>query len=187
MLIAGVDEVGRGPLAGPVITAAVILEVPITGITDSKLLTPKKRQDLAAQIKEKALCFAYGRAEVAEIDRLNIHYATLLAMKRAIEGLAIRPHKVLVDGIYLPQTTIPSYAIPKGDLLISDIGAASILAKVHRDEEMTRMDVLFPGYGFAAHKGYGTRLHQEKVRELGPCAIHRRNFACIANALAEAG
>ncbi|KTC66048.1 ribonuclease HII (plasmid) [Legionella adelaidensis] len=183
MLVAGVDEVGRGPLAGPVITAAVILKAPIEGVTDSKLLTPTRRRELAEQIKEQAICYAYGRAEVEEINELNIHYATLLAMKRAVENMAITPHKVLVDGKHLPQVSIPCYAIVKGDLLIQDISAASILAKVHRDEEMERMDAVYPGYAFASHKGYSTKLHQQKLKELGPCDIHRKNFYFVAQAL----
>ncbi len=180
MHIAGVDEVGRGPLAGPVITAAVILASPIEGVTDSKLLTPAKRQKLAIQIREQALCYAYGRAEVDEIDRLNIHHATLLAMKRALEGLSIRPDKVLVDGLYVPKVSMPCQAIVKGDSLITEIGAASILAKVLRDEEMEYMDTLYPGYGFAQHKGYPTSAHRAALKILGPCAIHRRSYAPVA-------
>jgi len=181
MYIAGVDEVGRGPLAGPVVTAAVILEEPIKGVTDSKQLSAARRHDLALEIKEKALCFAYGRAEVDEIDRLNIHHATLLAMKRAIEGLSIVPEKVLVDGLYTPHVSSLCYAIVKGDSLVVDISAASILAKVQRDEEMIRMDALYPGYGFAMHKGYCTAMHQAALRRLGPCMIHRRSFARVVD------
>jgi ribonuclease HII len=181
MIIAGVDEVGRGPLAGPVIAAAVILHTQITGVKDSKLLTPSKRKTLAAEIREKAIAFAYGRAEVEEINELNIHHASLLAMKRAVEGLSVAPHKVLIDGSFLPKIAIPCYAIVKGDLLIHEISAASILAKVHRDEEMENMDTLYPGYGFAAHKGYSTALHHHALEKLGPCSIHRRNFNRVAN------
>lgn len=180
MLIAGVDEVGRGPLAGPVVTAAVILEKPIEGVTDSKKLSPLKRQQLAIHIREQALCYAYGRADVAEIDQLNIHHATLLAMKRAIEGLSICPERVLVDGLYTPSVMIPCDAIVKGDSLVTAIGAASILAKVLRDAEMDEMDALYPGYGFALHKGYPTALHRAALKELGPCAIHRRSYAPVA-------
>lgn len=180
MHIAGVDEVGRGPLAGPVITAAVILASPIVGVTDSKLLTPAKRKKLALEIREKAVCYAYGRAEVEEIDQLNIHHATLLAMKRAIEGLSICPDKVLVDGLYAPQVSMPCETIVKGDSLIVEIGAASILAKVLRDEEMEQMDALYPGYGFAQHKGYPTAVHRSALKILGPCAIHRRSYAPVA-------
>ena len=180
MLIAGVDEVGRGPLAGPVVTAAVILRGPIEGVTDSKKLTPLKRQQLAIEIRERALCYAYGRAEAEEIDRLNIHHATLLAMKRAIEGLSICPEKVVVDGLYTPSVTMPCEAIVKGDSLIVAIGAASILAKVLRDGEMEEMDALYPGYGFALHKGYPTAMHRAALKQLGPCAIHRRSYAPVA-------
>ncbi|RUQ81899.1 ribonuclease HII [Legionella septentrionalis] len=184
MHVAGVDEVGRGPLAGPVVAAAVILESKIEGVTDSKLLTPVKRKKLAALIKEHAIAFAYGRGEVEEIDALNIHYATLLAMKRAIDALSISPDKILIDGLHRPAVAIPCYAIVKGDLLVPDIGAASILAKVYRDEEMEKMDELYPGYGFAAHKGYATALHHKALQELGPCQIHRKNFTRVAAALA---
>lgn len=177
--IAGVDEVGRGPLAGPVVTAAVILNKPIPGVTDSKKLTPLKREKLAEQIKKEALCFAYGRAEVEEIDQLNIHHATLLAMKRAVEALSITPMKVLVDGSHKPSIAIPSEAIVKGDLLIAEIGAASILAKVARDAEMDALDRLYPGYGFAVHKGYPTLMHRNALVALGPCAIHRRSYAPV--------
>lgn len=180
--VAGVDEVGRGPLAGPVITAVVILERPIEGVTDSKKLTPLKRQHLALKIKKEAYCFAYGRAEVEEIDALNIHYATLLAMKRAIDALPIQPQKVLVDGLYVPSVTMPCQAIIKGDSLIMAIGAASILAKVLRDEEMEQMDLIYPGYGFKQHKGYPTMQHQTALRVKGPCAIHRRSYAPVAAA-----
>ncbi len=181
--IAGVDEVGRGPLAGPVVTAAVILCEPIEGVTDSKKLTPLKRKKLAMIIRERALCYAYGRAEVDEIDQLNIHYATLLAMKRAIEGLSICPQKAMIDGLYIPQVAMPCEAIVKGDSLIAEIGAASILAKVLRDEEMVEMDLLYPGYGFSSHKGYPTEFHRNALQKLGPCDIHRRSYAPVAAAL----
>ncbi|MDA9272012.1 ribonuclease HII [bacterium] len=177
--LAGVDEVGRGPLAGPVVTAAVILKEPIDGITDSKKLTPLKRARLAIEIRERALCYAFGRAEVEEIDTLNIHHATLLAMKRAIEALPIPPSEVWVDGLYTPQVIMPCKAIVKGDSLVLAIGAASILAKVLRDEEMERMDELYPGYGFALHKGYPTSTHRIALQRLGPCAIHRRSYAPV--------
>lgn len=180
ILIAGVDEVGRGPLAGAVVTAAVILKHPIDGLNDSKKLTPARRKQLALQIKEEALAFAYGRAEVEEIDRLNIHHATLLAMKRAIEALSIQPDEVLVDGIHLPPVLIPCKAIVQGDSLIPAISAASILAKVLRDEEMEQMERLYPGYGFASHKGYPTVAHRKALIELGPCPIHRRSYAPVA-------
>lgn len=173
---AGVDEVGRGPLAGPVVAAAVILEVPITGIKDSKCLTPKKREALAELIKQHAHAYAIGRAEVEEIDHLNIHHATLLAMRRAIEALPIVPSEVWVDGLYVPQIAPRCHAVVKGDSLIYEISAASILAKVYRDNDMVQMDALYPGYGFATHKGYGTAQHQSAIRTLGLCPIHRKSF-----------
>lgn len=176
MFTAGVDEVGRGPLAGPLVTAAVILGAPIQGIGDSKTISPSKRSYLADEIKKHAICYAYGRAEVEEIDQLNIHHATLLAMKRAIEALTTIPQNVLVDGLYIPRVAMPCEAIVKGDSLILSIGAASILAKVHRDEEMDHMDLLYPGYGFIQHKGYPTAKHRAALKTLGPCAIHRRSF-----------
>ena len=176
MLIAGVDEVGRGPLAGPLLAAAVILSSPIEGITDSKKISALKRQRLALEIRERALCYAFGRAEVAEIDALNIHHATLLAMKRAIEGLSVQPGFVLVDGLYTPDVSFSCQAIVKGDSLVTEIGAASILAKVLRDEEMERMEDEYPGYDFAAHKGYPTARHRAALQRLGPCAIHRQSF-----------
>ncbi|RUR19746.1 ribonuclease HII [Legionella sp. km535] len=179
-LIAGVDEVGRGPLAGAVITAAVILKEPIEGLADSKKLSEKKRTMLARHIQEQALAFAYGRAEVEEIDELNIHYATLLAMQRAIEALPIQPQGVLVDGIHIPNVSMPCKAIVQGDSLIPAISAASILAKVARDEEMKALDKLYPGYGFAGHKGYPTVAHREALSQLGPCIIHRRSYAPVA-------
>lgn len=182
---AGVDEVGRGPLAGPVVTAAVILKHPIAGVTDSKKLSPKKRQELSDRIQQEALCFAYGRCEAEEIDRINIHHATLLAMQRAIEALPITPQEVLVDGLYLPKVSMPCKAIVQGDLLIPDIGAASILAKVLRDTEMQAMDLLYPGYGFASHKGYPTATHRRALQTLGVCPIHRRSYAPVQAAMKE--
>lgn len=182
--IAGVDEVGRGPLAGDVVTAAVILKGPIEGLMDSKKLSPKKRSLLAAQIKEQAYAYAYGRATVAEIDELNIHHATLLAMRRAVEGLSIRPDEVLVDGSFTPLISMPCRAIVQGDSLIPEISAGSILAKVLRDEEMEAADVLYPGYGFADHKGYPTVAHREALSRLGPCPIHRKSFGPVAACLA---
>lgn len=183
MLIAGVDEVGRGPLAGPVITAAVIFNQPLDGMMDSKKLTPIKRQKLALLIQQQALCYAYGRAEVEEIERLNIHQASLLAMKRAVEALAICPQQVLVDGGFIPELSIPCKAIIKGDSLISEISAASILAKVYRDAEMDKMDELYPGYGFAAHKGYPTKAHYAALLALGPSPIHRKTYAPVQKLL----
>lgn len=184
LLVAGVDEVGRGPLAGAVVTAAVILKSPIKGLADSKKLTPIKRKALALQIKEEALAFAYGRSEVAEIDKLNIHHATLLAMRRAVEALPIQPHQVKVDGLFIPNLPMPCEAIVQGDSLVAEISAASILAKVFRDEEMQALDLVYPGYGFAQHKGYGTATHKEALMRLGPCPIHRTSYAPIAALMA---
>lgn len=185
MLSAGVDEVGRGPLAGAVVTAAVILKDPIEGLADSKKLTPKKRKLLSLEIKERALAFAYGRAEVSEIDSLNIHHATLLAIRRAVEALSIKPDTVLIDGIHIPVLNIPCRAIIGGDSLIPEISAASILAKVARDEEMEALDLIYPGYGFAGHKGYPTVAHRDALKRLGPCIIHRRSYAPVAALLEE--
>jgi ribonuclease HII len=183
MLIAGVDEVGRGPLAGAVVTAAVILKQPIEGLADSKKLSAKKRELLSLQIKDHALAYAYGRAEVDEIDILNIHQATLLAMQRAVEALPIMPDQVLVDGLHLPKLNIPCKAIVQGDSLIPEISAASILAKVFRDAEMQELDLIYPGYGFAVHKGYATVAHREALLRLGPCKIHRRSYEPVASML----
>lgn len=182
-MLAGVDEVGRGPLAGAVITAAVILEKPIEGLMDSKLLTAKKREFLAEKIKAEAIAYAYGRAEVEEIDSLNIHHATLLAMRRAVEGLAVKPTEIIVDGLYAPHfDNLSCSTLIKGDSLVAAISAASIIAKVLRDQEMIEMDIRYPGYGFAQHKGYGTKLHRHALMQLGPCPIHRRSFAPVAQA-----
>lgn len=180
ILVAGVDEVGRGPLAGAVVTAAVILKEPIEGLNDSKKLTEKKRKMLSIMIQEQAYAYAYGRAEVEEIDALNIHHATLLAMRRAILALPVKPQNVLVDGIHVPDIDIPCKAIVQGDSLIPAISAASILAKVLRDEEMEKMDAMYPGYGFAGHKGYPTVAHRDALIKLGPCPIHRRSYAPVA-------
>lgn len=181
MSIAGVDEVGRGPLAGPVISAAVILnpKKPIEGLTDSKLLTPKKRELLFLKICENALAWSVGRAEVEEIDDINILQAALLSMKRAVEGLLITPVRVLVDGNQAPKLKIPVRTIIGGDLTEPAISAASIVAKVLRDREMTDIDNIYPGYGFAKHKGYGTPEHLAALRALGPCPIHRSSFAPV--------
>lgn len=187
LFVAGVDEVGRGPLAGPVVTAAVILKPSFSvPVKDSKLLSPKAREALVKTIQEEALCFSYGRAEVEEINALNIHHATLLAMKRAIEGLTQIPSLVLVDGIFLPALTIPAKAVVKGDSLVAAISAASILAKVKRDQEMVDLDQIYPGYGFANHKGYFTLEHKGALERLGPCPIHRRGYAPVKKML-EAG
>ncbi|HAT1941773.1 TPA: ribonuclease HII [Legionella pneumophila subsp. pneumophila] len=185
ILMAGVDEVGRGPLAGAVVTAAVILKKPIDGLTDSKKLSSKQRNLLAIRIKEEALAFAYGRAEVEEIDQLNIHHATLLAMRRAVEALPIQPDNVVVDGAFTPQLNVPCKAIVQGDSLIPEISAASILAKVLRDEEMVALDKIYPGYGFAEHKGYATPVHKEALMRLGPCKIHRRSYSPVADLISK--
>lgn len=183
MYIAGVDEVGRGPLVWDIVTAAVILDKPIAGLGDSKKLTPKKREYLAQKIQDEALCFAYGRASVAEIDALNIHHATLLAMKRAVEGLRIQPEKVLVDGMHLPEFGIPAEAIVGGDGRIPEIGAASILAKVLRDAEMLELDAQYPLYGFKDHKGYPTKQHLQALAEHGITPFHRMSYAPVRNAV----
>ncbi|MTC58983.1 ribonuclease HII [Providencia rustigianii] len=184
-LIAGVDEVGRGPLVGAVVTAAVILDPnnPIEGLADSKKLTEKKREKLFDEIKEKALCWCLGRAEPNEIDELNILHATMLAMQRAVAGLSITPEFVLVDGNRCPKLSVPSQAVVKGDSLVQEISAASILAKVVRDREMVELDKVFPEYGFAKHKGYPTAYHLEKLAQFGATEFHRKSFAPVRRAL----
>lgn len=177
-LIAGVDEVGRGPLAGPVVAAAVILDPnqPIEGLTDSKKLTEKRREALAIEIREKALAWSLGRAEVSEIDEINILWASMLAMKRAVEGLSVAPEFVKIDGNRCPDLPYPMEAIVKGDLTEAEISAASIIAKVARDHEMEEMDIKYPGYGFAKHKGYPTKQHREALIKQGASPIHRLSF-----------
>ncbi|MGG4608880.1 ribonuclease HII [Providencia sp. Me31A] len=184
-LIAGVDEVGRGPLVGAVVTAAVILDPnnPIAGLADSKKLTEKKREKLFNEIQEKALCWCIGRAEPEEIDELNILHATMLAMQRAVEGLSIVPDYVLIDGNRCPKLSMPSQAVVKGDSLVQEISAASILAKVFRDREMIELDESFPEYGFAKHKGYPTAYHLEKLAQYGATEFHRKSFAPVRRAL----
>jgi ribonuclease HII len=184
-LVAGVDEVGRGPLAGPVVAAAVILDDahPILGLADSKKLGPVTRQRLAVLIKAQALCVSIGQASVAEIDQLNILHATMLAMKRAVDGLRLTPARVLVDGNRLPQLKVPAEAIVKGDATVPAISAASIVAKVHRDDLLAQLHEAYPLYGFAEHKGYPTPEHLAALREHGACDIHRRSFAPVQNAL----
>ena len=185
LLIAGVDEVGRGPLAGPVIAAAVILDParPIAGLADSKKLSPARRERLALSIRANALAWALGRAEVAEIDRLNIFQASLLAMRRAVEALPMTPDRVLVDGKHCPPLACPCTAIVKGDATVPAISAASILAKVTRDAELRELHDRYPRYDFARHKGYPTAIHREALRRYGPCPEHRRSFAPVAAAL----
>ncbi|EPL9571655.1 ribonuclease HII [Providencia rettgeri] len=184
-LIAGVDEVGRGPLVGAVVTAAVILDPnnPITGLADSKKLSEKKREKLFDEIKEKALCWCIGRAEPEEIDKINILHATMLAMQRAVAGLSIAPEFVLIDGNRCPELPMPSQAVVKGDSLVQEISAASILAKVVRDREMVELDKAFPEYGFAKHKGYPTAYHLEKLAQYGATEFHRKSFAPVRRAL----
>ncbi|MFZ7306163.1 ribonuclease HII [Avibacterium avium] len=186
-LIAGVDEVGRGPLVGAVVTAAVILDPnnPIEGLTDSKKLSYKKRLALAEEIKQKAKAWALGRAEPEEIDELNILHATMLAMQRAVNQLKITPHFVLVDGNRIPPLPMPAQAVVKGDSLVAEISAASILAKVARDLEMEELDKRYPQYAFAQHKGYPTKLHLEKLAEHGPLPQHRRSFAPVKKLITE--
>ncbi|WP_323055745.1 ribonuclease HII [Paucibacter sp. PLA-PC-4] len=184
-LIAGVDEAGRGPLAGPVVAAAVILDElhPILGLADSKVLTEKKRERLFDEIRAKALCCCIAEASVEEIDRLNILQATMLAMRRAVEGLRLKPTKVLVDGNRLPVLKIPAEAIVKGDSKVQAISAASILAKVTRDRQCLAMHELHPAYGFAGHKGYPTADHLAALRAHGACAWHRRSFGPVRQLL----
>lgn len=181
----GVDEAGRGPLAGAVFAAAVILgpDHGIDGLADSKKLSEKKRDALAILVRERALAWAVARAEVEEIDRLNILQATLLAMKRAVESLGIAPAEVLVDGLHCPRIAFPSRAIVKGDSLVAEISAASILAKTARDADMLELHRRFPQYGFDRHKGYGTAEHIEALRRFGASDIHRRSFAPVRAAL----
>ncbi|MFT3814574.1 MAG: ribonuclease HII [Acidovorax sp.] len=184
-LVAGMDEAGRGPLAGPVVAAAVILDDlrPIAGLADSKKLSPARRERLYDEIHAKALCFCIAEASVEEIDRLNILQATLLAMRRAVAGLRLKPALALVDGNQLPRLDVPAEAIVKGDARVAAISAASILAKVHRDRWCAELDQRYPQYGFAGHKGYGTAAHLTALRTHGACPEHRRSFAPVAAAL----
>ena len=175
---AGIDEVGRGPLAGPVVAAAVVLGNGGNweGVKDSKGLTPKQRTILAENLQEQVFAWALGRCEVGEIDTLNIFNASLLAMRRAFEGLRAEVSLVLVDGKFAPELSVPSYAVIKGDSRVTSISAASILAKVERDREMQELDQYFPQYGFAQHKGYPTAKHIAALHEYGPCPHHRQSF-----------
>jgi ribonuclease HII len=184
-LVAGVDEAGRGPLAGPVVAAAVILDErrPIAGLADSKKLTALQRDRLFDEIRAKALCCSVAQASVAEIDALNILQATLLAMRRAVDGLRLKPAKVLVDGNRLPPLDVLAEAIVKGDAKVACISAASILAKVTRDRMLVTLDAQHPEYGFAAHKGYGTAAHLRALQQFGALPEHRRSFAPVAQVL----
>ncbi|MFZ2306429.1 MAG: ribonuclease HII [Rhodoferax sp.] len=185
-LIAGVDEAGRGPLAGPVVAAAVILDDlnPIRGLADSKVLTARRREQLYDEIRAKALCCSIAEASVEEIDEINILQATMLAMRRAVEGLRLKPTKVLVDGNRLPVLDMLAEAIVKGDSKVPAISAASILAKVTRDRWCAELDAQYPQYGFAGHKGYGTAEHLLALQTHGACPQHRRTFSPVARVLA---
>ena len=187
-LVCGVDEAGRGPLAGPVYAAAVILDpaLSIEGLADSKKLTPRQRRTLAPEIRSRAIAWSVASASVEEIDALNILQASLLAMRRAVEGLAVTPHEVLVDGLHRPRLSVPVQAIVRGDATVAVISAASILAKVTRDEEMLALHRRHPQYGFDRHKGYPTSAHLAALREHGVCAAHRRSFAPVRQLLAAA-
>ncbi len=184
-LLAGVDEVGRGPLVGAVVAAAVILDPlrPIAGLTDSKKLAPQRRVELDAEIRDKALAFAVAEASHAEVDALNIYHATHLAMRRAIDALTLQPEYLLVDGNRLPGHPLPGQAVVKGDARHPAIAAASILAKVARDAQMVALDGLYPEYGFSRHKGYATPEHLAALERLGPLPEHRRSFAPIKGQL----
>ena len=181
MLIVGVDEAGRGPLAGPVVAAAVILDPgrKIRGLRDSKVLPEPARDRLAVRIRERAIAWAVGIADVDEIDRLNILQATMLAMRRAVEGLGVAPHEALIDGDRCPELPCPAYPIVKGDRDVAVISAASIIAKTARDAMLVALHAQFPAYGFAENKGYGTPDHLAALNRHGPCAAHRRSFAPV--------
>ena len=183
--IAGVDEAGRGPLAGPVVAAAVILDParPIPGLDDSKRLSPQRREALDAEIRARAAGWAIARVDADVIDAINVLEATMLAMREAVARLDPAPERVLVDGNRCPDLPCPARAVVRGDATVAAIGAASILAKVARDREMAEMDRRYPGYGFSRHKGYGTRAHREALLRLGPSPIHRRSFAPVRSAL----
>lgn len=184
-IVAGVDEAGRGPLAGAVYAAAVILDPkkPIDGLMDSKKLSEKKRVVLEELIKERAMSWAIAYATVEEIEAINILHASMLAMKRAVEQLDVVPNHVQVDGNRSPQISISVEAIVRGDQLVAEISAASILAKQARDKELITLDKQYPGYGFAQHKGYGTKMHMESLQRLGPTPVHRRSFRPVSELL----
>ena len=188
-LVCGVDEAGRGPLAGPVFAAAVILDVarPIVGIADSKKLAPARRESLAIEIRAHSLAWAVASASVEEIDALNILQASLLAMRRAVEKLAVTPQQVLVDGLHCPRVSMPARAVVRGDATVTAIAAASILAKVARDEEMLALHRDLPQYGFDRHKGYPTRAHLDALRAHGVSIVHRRSFAPVRMVLGGGG
>lgn len=185
IVVCGVDEAGRGPLAGPVSAAAVILDPhkPIEGLRDSKKLTEQRRTRLAAVIRERALAWSVAFADIEEIDQLNILQATLLAMRRAVLSLKIQPHRVLVDGLYCPDTGLPSEAIIKGDSKVAVISAASIIAKTARDEKMLELHQQYPNYGFSVHKGYPTPAHLRALQEFGVSPVHRRSFRPVSELL----
>ncbi len=185
LTICGVDEAGRGPLAGPVFAAAVILgdPSPVSGLADSKKLTAKRRDALAIEIRAQAICWAVASATVEEIDSLNILQASLLAMRRAVMRLQPQPVEILVDGLYVPKVAMPARAIVRGDATVAAISAASILAKVARDELMLELHAAYPDFGFDRHKGYGTALHMAALRRLGPTPHHRRSFAPVRAAV----
>lgn len=185
-VIAGVDEVGRGPLVGAVVAAAVILDPnnPVAGLADSKKLSEKKRDALYPEIVDKALAWSLGRAEVEEIDRINILHASMLAMQRAVMALSLKPQHVMVDGNRCPDLPYPSTAVIKGDSKVEAIAAASIIAKVSRDREMVELDAQYPGYGIAGHKGYPTKAHLQALSELGVTPVHRRSFGPVKKLIA---
>lgn len=185
MITAGIDEVGVGPLAGPVVAAAVILDPHqfISGLADSKILSEKQREYLSQEIQEKSLAFSFGRAEVFEIDCFNILQARLLAMRRAFAGLKLKPNQVLIDGNRCPTLPCETIAIIGGDATVVSISAASIIAKVVRDREMIELHQQYPQYGFAQHKGYGTKAHLAALKAFGPCAIHRKSFRPVRDSL----
>ncbi len=187
LLVAGVDEVGRGPLAGPVVAAAVILDPArfIVGLADSKKLSEARREALAPIIREQALAWALGRAEVEEIDAINILQASLLAMRRAVLALSVAPEFALIDGNRCPELPCPAEAVVKGDSRVAAISAASIIAKVARDHEMVALDAIYPGYGLAGHKGYPSPAHLAALQQLGVTPIHRRSFAPVRRLLEE--
>jgi len=189
VLVCGVDEAGRGPLAGPVYAACVILSEadPIDGLADSKVLTAQRREALAVEIRSRAVAWAIASASVEEIDQINILRASLLAMRRAVEQLTIEPHEVLVDGLYCPEIRFPSRAIVDGDSLVAEISAASILAKTARDAVMRELHGLYPDYGFDRHKGYSTREHLAALQQFGVCPIHRRSFAPVRSLCLDLG